>query len=277
MASFSIGEYANLGGQILALPVLALLALGHNTRTGRHKPGTSRSLVRSPFSVLLCLGLLSHLGVAISLVLVLLAAWLLSVGSWLSSKARSSGMHADTLAFSPAALTIGGVLAAAFAIIFYYSAPEFIALYAERFASDAPTPPTQQAPFLATAGSLLLDLFTPGSRLLPLTVAAGLVGVLLLWQRGSRQHTAHSFASLRLTLLAWWVGSMLSLGLLLVAQQGVRWQHFLYPALCLSGAVALAAFGRRGRAGHVVSLIAVLAILSHGLIMWVWQMYDYLH
>jgi hypothetical protein len=275
MASFSIGEYANLGGQILALPVLALLALWGTIR---------RSALLSRFfffvlwfSVLLCLGLLSHLGVAISLVLVLLAAWLLSVGGWLFSKARASSTHTQAPTFSPAVLGAGGILAAVVASIVYYSAPEFTTLYAERLTSDTTATATQQAPFLAALGGIVLALFSPGSRLLPLTLAAGLVGLLLLWQRSSRRHTAPGFASFRLTLLAWWLGILLSLALLLVAQQGVRWQHFLYPALCLGGGVALAALWRRGQAGRVVSLVSVCAIASHGLIMWMWQIYDYLH
>jgi hypothetical protein len=277
MASFSIGEYANLGGQILALPVLALLAVGRINKTGEQEPGT-RSMLSTQFAILLCLGLLSHLGVAISLVLVLLTTWLLSMGAWLAAKARGGNADDRLLVFSPAALTIGGMLATAFAAVFFYSAPEFTALYAERLARNTAAPATQQEPFLAASGRIVLALFTPGSRLLPLTLVTGLVGLLLLWQHGGGRlrHTT-CFASFRLTLLAWWVGVLLSLGLLLVAQQGVRWQHFLYPALCLGGGAALAALWRRGRAGRVVSLISLFAIVSHGLIMWVWQIYDYLH
>ena len=78
-------------------------------------------------------------------------------------------------------------------------------------------------------------------------------------------------------LLAWWGGTLLSLGLLLFANQGVRWQAFLYPALCLGAGPALAALWSRGRAGRtaVVSLVAFLA--WYGLAFWVVQIRDYLH
>jgi hypothetical protein len=162
-------------------------------------------------------------------------------------------------------------------VLFYYSAPEFATVYSERLggeaaASSVPTP----SPLLALAG-IVSGLFTPDSRLLPLTAALGLVGLLLLWAGNNRAQRSFEYTSLKLTLLAWWGSILLSFSLLLIANQGVRWQHFLYPALCLGGGLALAATWRRGSAGCVVALAGLVAIISHGLFLWVWQVYDYLH
>jgi hypothetical protein len=256
MASFSIGEYANLGGQVLALPVLALLALSSLQRR--------RDMLL--FAVLLSLALLAHMGVAISLVLLLAAAWALSLAATLNPRARP--------VWPLARLTGGGLLAALFVGSVYYSAPIFTAAYAERLASDSTAASASQPALLPALGRIVVGLFSPDSRILPLLIAAGLCGLFLLWQRRSTRPSTHRLGML---LLAWWLGILLSLGLLLIAAQGVRWQHFLYPALCLGAGVALAAFWRRGRAGWLVGLGSVLLLLAHGLGLWVWQLYDYLH
>jgi hypothetical protein len=70
---------------------------------------------------------------------------------------------------------------------------------------------------------------------------------------------------------------MLSLGLLLFANQGVRWQSFLYPALCLGAGPALAALWRRGRAASTLAIGLVVFLFWYGLAFWVVQIRDYLH
>lgn len=309
MSSFSIGEYANLGAQVLALPVLALLGTLHDqvrvsnvsslgTRVsevstlpdgGRQTVGSRRPSVLL-FVVLLSIALLGHLGVAISLMLVLVADWGLALIGWIwqnapphrYSRGRRSFSHCNhpqcpSLPSRLKEVTVGGILAAALVALLYYSAPQFRALYTQRLTND-PTTATAPAPALSllpTVGGIVSGLFAPGSRLLPLTVALGLLGVLLLWLwRGSAQTRSDALTAL---LQAWWLGTLLSFGLLLVAQQGVRWMHFLYPALCLGGGVGLSACCRRGAAGRVVAVVAVLAIISQALIMWIAQVDDYLH
>jgi hypothetical protein len=108
-------------------------------------------------------------------------------------------------------------------------------------------------------------------------VGLGLGGVLLLWVAPQRPSYPLQRASLRALLLAWWLGILLSFGLLFVARQGVRWEHFLLPALCLGGGVALAALWRRGQAGRIVALGSLLAVLAHALTRWLAFVYDYLH
>jgi hypothetical protein len=258
MASFSIGEYANLGGQILALPALALLAAGGLRAPPGGVPSTRMAQPAFLLALLLGMGLLGHMGVAISLALVMFAAWGLSVAAWVLRRVPP---------FSLAALTGGGLLAVLFVVCFYYSAPLFVEIFAQRFAGNA-TEATTSQPVLLALGGIVAGLFAPWSRLLPLTVAIGLVGAVLLARRGD---------SLGTTLTAWWLGVLLSFGLLLVAQQGVRWQHFLYPALCLGGGAALATFWRRGSAGRLAAGGILGIIIIHGLLLWVWHIYDYLH
>jgi hypothetical protein len=262
LLSFARGEYANLGGQVLALPVLALLGLG-GARSGAGGRGVLL------LALLASIGLLSHMGVAISLALVLGAAWLLGVGYWL----RRRGEH-GALPLAPGVLTAGGAAAAGFVGLCYYSAPQFVALFAARLTSGSTGPPAERISPLAELGGIVAGLFAPWSELLPLLVGLGLAGALLLWW--VPPHTP-SRNSLRALLLAWWLGSGLSFALLLVAQQGVRWEHFLLPALCLGGGVALAALWRRGQAGRLVALGSLLAVLLHALTRWLAFVYDYLH
>jgi hypothetical protein len=266
MASFSRGEYANLGGQVLALPALALLALGTLPQpAAAWRPQRWRNVML--WALVLAGGLLVHMGVAISLALVLALVWALAV-AW-------RVWHPATAPFSPVALTIGGGLAALLAVVMYYSAPLYVELFGERLASESDTSAALGQPPLAVLHTLLWSLLEPGRYLLTLTLALGAVGTAWLWFPQGEQ-TIHR-RRVAVLLLAWWSGILLSFGLLLIADQGVRWQHFLYPALCLSGGVALARVWQRGHAGQVVAWAALLAILSHGLLVWVWQIYDYLH
>jgi hypothetical protein len=262
LLSFARGEYANLGGQVLALPVLALLALG-GVRSGVGGRGVLL------LALLASIGLLSHMGVAISLALVLGAAWLLSVAGWLRQRGEQTA-----LPLAPVVLTAGGAAAAAFAGLCYYSAPQFVALFAARLASDSAAPPAEPVPLLAELGGIVTGLFAPWSELLPLLVGLGLAGALLLWWAPPQTMQRDG---LRALLLAWWLGIVLSFGLLLVARQGVRWEHFLLPALCLGGGVALAALWRRGQAGRIAAFGSLLAVLAHALSRWLAFVYDYLH
>jgi hypothetical protein len=274
LLSFARGEYANLGGQVLALPVLALLALG-GARSGAGWRGVLL------LALLASMGLLSHMGVAISLALVLGAAWLLSVGGWLLRQRVGAGRSEQhALPLAPGVLTLGGAAAAAFVGLCYYSAPQFVALFAARLSGSgappqAPMPPPAPAPpLLVELGGIVTGLFAPWSELLPLLVGLGLAGALLLWWAPPPTLPRDGLRGL---LLAWWLGIAFSFGLLLVARQGVRWEHFLLPVLCLGGGVALAALWRRGRAGRVVAWGSLLAVLAHALTRWLAFVYDYLH
>jgi hypothetical protein len=112
---------------------------------------------------------------------------------------------------------------------------------------------------------------------LAITGFVGLVGWLLLLQMCRSRPAVRGLAAL---LTAWWPGTLLAvvgLPLLMGASQGIRWPHFLYPALCLGAGPVLAALWRRGLAGQLVAITMLLTTLSYGLSVWIIQIRDYLH
>lgn len=256
MTSFSIGEYANLGGQVLALPALAWLALAA-------PPATTCSTRTAALilSTLIALGLLGHFGVAISFAALLAAAGAIGVlgRRWLPPQ-----MLLRPPVFIAAAAA-GGLAAVAS----YYSAPLFVEIFAQRLRGDPAISTTPPEPF-AQLLSIVGNLFQTWSFLYPPLLVVGMVGAVLLWWRTPRPPLAW-------VVLAWWGGTLLSLGLFLFARQGVRWEHFLYPALCLGAGLALHQIWRRGGAGRVAASTTLAAITVFGLIRWVTQIVNYLH
>jgi len=253
LKSLSVGEFANVFGQGLALPLLALLA----TR--------ARELRQTPFPIVLAalfvLAALGHLGVTISLICLL--GWLGLL--WLARREtrRAFGV-----------LLLAGLLAGALVALFYYTALGDVLIGRigglPSGASGA-TSPSRFQKLIQQAGSL------PVYGIQSLMLASGLIGLALVALRAFQSRARASLLGFGMLLLAWWGGTLLSLGLLLFANQGVRWQSFLYPALCLGAGPALAALWPRGRAGRFVvgSLVAFLA--WYGLAFWVAQISDYLH
>jgi hypothetical protein len=78
-------------------------------------------------------------------------------------------------------------------------------------------------------------------------------------------------------LAACWLGTLFSLVTLLASDQALRWQHFLFPALCLGAGPLLAAWMRRGRAGTVLALLVLLYLSWFGLELWARQIMVYGH
>lgn len=251
LASFSIGEYANIGGQVLALPALAWLVLAppHRWAVG-------------VLGLLVAMGMLGHFGVAISLGATLAAAWLVGLGGWRRLP------HLALL--RPPALTLGAGMGGVLAAALYYSAPLYVLIFAARLAGATEVPAAPAAPLPERIAGLIGGLFLPWSYLYPLLLAVSIAGAVLWWQRSR-------LSLLAWLLLAWWGGTLLSLGLLLVAQQGVRWEHFVYPAVGLGAGLTLLHLLRRGRAGGVVAWASLLAIGFYGLHRWITQIIDYLH
>lgn len=276
MASFSVGEYANIGGQVLALPAIGLLAWNCATLArvdeppGRATRGYQHLRLWVP---LLCVGLLGHLGVTLSLGMFLLSAWGLGV---IERVYRRGPATPDERSVALGAITTGGILAASSVGIIYYSAPTFTALVIERVAGAAGGSGASESPLLPTIGATLQDVFAPYHRLTPVLVAAGLAGLIIL---GNRRVPASRARGLVVTLAAWWLGTLIALGLPLItgASRGVRWPHFLYPALCLGAGCIFAALWRRGRAGRLIALCGLLTPISYGLVVWIEQIRDYLH
>jgi hypothetical protein len=250
LKSLSIGEFANVFGQGLALPLLALLAT------------QARDLWQKLFSpgllVLLALGLLGHLGVTISLACLLGCLGLAWLARWETRRAFR-------------VLLLAGLLAGALVALFYYTA--LWDVLAGRISSPPAIASSGRSlgisqKLMEQAGSVsVYGIHT-------LALALGLIGAALA---ASRWRSRSALLGLGMLLLAWWGGTLLSLGLLLFANQGVRWQSFLYPALCLGAGPALAELWPRGRAARAMMIGLVAFLAWYGLAFWVAQISDYLH
>jgi hypothetical protein len=250
LSSFSIGEAANIGGQALAIPLIALLSFAKPENSWRH----------AWFLLLpvMCLAILGHMGVTFSVVCLLAAVWLLVAINplWRASLLR---------------LTAVGLVAAAFVALVYYSVPLFVAIFTNRAMGVTEIPvDTSSTSAWQRMWWRISSLFTPGNRIIPVLTVAGLAGLFLLRERLS----SNAFP---LVARSWWLGVLFSLVLLLIAQQGVREQHFLFPALCLTAAPLLRAFWQRGRAGRWAAWLGLLVPIAFGLGFWVRQLINYLH
>lgn len=257
MASFSVGEYANLGGQVLALPAIALAAAWGT----RGAYGLSRRIL---LLFALLAGLLGHFGVAISLGLFGTALLLVDLGAIVGGRKQQRIDLGVTLGLGTGALAIAALI--------YYTAPIFVPIFAERLSETGSTSGAEGTAPGAILAGLGQALLAPGSRIAPLLVSAAAAGTVLLWQRRRQR----SLGLLRV-LLAWWLSILLAQALLLIASQGLRWQHFLYPALCLGAGPFLAALWRRGRAGQLAAFLIPAWLFVYGMSLWIVRIRDYLH
>jgi hypothetical protein len=250
LKSLSVGEFANVFALALALPLPALLAI--------HARELSRPQLFAALLGLLGLALLGHLGVSISIFCLLGCLGL----AWLSrSETRGSA----------GSLALAGLIVLGLVALFYYT--PFRDVLGARIA----TPPVQ-----ATSAGIAEKLAREASRsrdlgLHPLALILGAIGVPAVALRARHWRGPGQRTALGSLLIAWWSGTLLSLGLLLFASQGVRWQPFLYPALCIGAGPALAGLWARGRAGRIVTAGIVIFLLWYGLAFWVRQISDYLH
>jgi hypothetical protein len=261
LRSFSVGEFANVFGQSLLAPLLLFLALG--------APLARRWPAALVGGALLLVILLSHTGVTISTAALLLA-WLPLW--WLAPSPPGPLSHAEERG-SPGTwrLLAAGIGAGLIALALFYSG--YSDLLAQRSALAAAAAPSQAPPAGPTFGTKVLGElragFTEAKGLAPLLAIPGGLGLIWLWRRRP--------VRLDLVLLACWLGMLLSLATLLQANQAVRWQAFLFPALCLGAAPLFAAWARRGRAGAALALLALLYLTWLGLAMWARQIVEYLH
>ncbi len=76
---------------------------------------------------------------------------------------------------------------------------------------------------------------------------------------------------------AWWAAGLLGVAPLLVSQQALRWQLWLFPTVALCGGVALAALWRRGRAAQALVCAVVALCWLRGAWWWVHWIATYLH
>jgi hypothetical protein len=253
LRSFWIGEHANIAGQALAMPLLVLLAVGAHT--------LARPRVLAVAVALLSLAVLGHLGVTISLAFMLVCLPVV----WLVAR---------NVRLPFGALIVVGVAAALLAGLFYYSA--FGHLLVERL--NAPAPPNSIEPpqsFSEKLNRIVWALGRPDNVLTPLMLGFGAAGIVALTRFSQRTRPAlHPFV---LLLLAWWGGVLLSFSLLIRSEQGVRWEVFLYPALCLGAGPALAAFWSRGRAGKLLVILALVFVLARSITFYISGIANYRH
>ena len=261
LESFSIGELANLGGQALAMPFLTLLALGFATP---HADRRFWSLTL--LTLTLTMALVAHSGVTLSVGAFVAAAWAMALISRLLRRPWP---------ISPWRLGLVAAISLSFVLMSYYSAP----IYLERIFSGVQSSSMgrSMSAVVGETGLGLLGVIPPHARARPLPTLLSLsamAGLVLLWVAPG-QHAGRM--RLRALLAAWWVATLLTQGLLLVAEQGVRWALFLYPALALTAGPLLAALWSRGRAGRLVAALLLAAIVIVGLSQWIVQLRDYKH
>ncbi len=168
--------------------------------------------------------------------------------------------HATCAAWTVAAFRAAGGTCVVASIVLYYSAHLHILVE---------SPQRAAVPFGVgrVAGQLGKALGVRGV-LGPLVSALGLVGLVIIARRLPR---------LRSIMLAWWVGTLLSLAPLLWTEQALRWTLFFFPAMALSGGVALDALAARGRIGRLVAYTLVVALVVWGAVLWYSQIVSYNH
>lgn len=251
LKSLSVGEFANVFGQ-----ALALLAVGYAALNARR---LAEPRVLAGMAALLAAALLGHLGVTISL---FCAIGYLGLALLVRRETRPS----------LGGLLLAGALAGALVGLLYYT--PFADVLSARASGPAPADTAARSLTERLAGELNLARIL---RLEPLLLALGAIGIGLAGARGPAWRHPWPRPAFGTLLSAWWGGSLLSLGLLLFASQGVRWQAFLYPALCLGAGPALARLWPAGRAGRLVALALAAFLIAGGLEFWVAQIRDYLH
>jgi hypothetical protein len=246
LRSYSVGEMANLFGQVLVPPLLLFLATWPPTHIRRW------AVVGGLFVLGL---LLSHTGITISAVC-LLAAWsLLQITTIRQSRLLVFG--------------IAGITAGIVALLFFYSAyahlPAENRANAQLLAAAGQICPPGYPFGPKLVGNIELGLGAQGSLGLPLVLAA-VIGTLI-----------HKRGRLRVVLVAAALGTLLSFGTLLASDQPVRWTQFLYPALCLAAGIGMANWARHGRASRVLAIALVADLLWFSGDAWIRQIADYLH
>jgi hypothetical protein len=247
LRAYSIGEMANLFGQVFVPLLLLVLASWPILPIRWH--GAVLAMV------LVALMLLSHTGVTISAIALLIGWGLI----------RLPAQKQDQIWWLAGSAIVAGLVA----LVLFYSAYAFLpesnrAIAAELASQGQICPPGR--PFgqkvLATIG---LGVGAQGA-LAPALLLAALVGGIT--QRRSR---------IGLLILAALIGTLISFATLLSSDQPVRWAHFLFPTLCVAAGAALATWWRRGWAGRILALALLASVLSYAAIAWIEQLAEYLH
>jgi hypothetical protein len=264
LESFAVGELANISGQALAMPFIALLAIG----VGAAQANEQRSWRLSLLIGSLAMGLVAHSGVTLSLGAFTAAAWGMAI---------VGQIRRQQLAITVQRLTLVASIALGSIVLIYYSAylPGLLARSSAETADTARSLALGQ--LLQETALGLLGIVPPRFRAWSLPAGlclAALGGLGWLWRHQSRLPEA---GALRNVLVAWWLGMALTQALLLIADQGVRWSLFLYPALCLSAGALLGAWWAQGHWRRGMSIGVLTWVMGYGIWMWVSHVRDYFH
>ena len=228
-----IGEWSNVLGQAIAMPILAWLGLWlANNQPRAWQPALIAGLT---------IAALQHSGTMLSLGLwgVALAGFLVWQKQW-----QMLGR-----------LVVVGTSAVVLAVSLYYS--NFLGdptLASNGVICPAPRPLGQKL-----WGVVWNDLIALDGRVPAWFWLVGLGGAFSLRQGLSRVATP---------IWAWLATFVLSLSSLLWSEQTVRWWLFILPALALSGGVGLATLAQRGRFGRATATAASLFIIAASLALW---------
>lgn len=235
LLSLSVGEMANVWGQALVLPWVLVLLLWRRRQVGDSVFGVTTAIV-----------LLSHFGVLLSL----LAFGAALTGVWVVQREPRIWRY----------VLIGGAALGGVALI-YYGDAELIRAVLDR--PSAPPAATTAAQRIGREASKLLHI---NSTIGPLLTTLGLAGLVIMWQRSR---------ALGGVLLAWWVAMLLSWATLLISQQALRWESFIFPAVALGSGVALSDLWCRRTIPKLSAATATLALLGSGGIWWIERLISY--
>jgi hypothetical protein len=253
LGAYSVGEMANLFGQAFVPFLLLTLAVWPGTGTvGRHWHKAVLVVV------LVAILLLSHTGVTISALCLLLAWFLLSLPRLRQLQLVPLGLImsvAGTLAF--------GLFYSAYTHLPTANQQARQALAARTPALICPPGSPIGEKLVRTIGG---GLGANGTLATPLVITAALTLVGIRTQ--ARLHTL---------LYAGVLGTALSFGTLLGTDQPVRWAHFLFPLICLAAGVSFAAWMQRGIAGRIFAWLLLLSILVVAATEWVRQVSENYH
>ncbi|WP_298818769.1 hypothetical protein [Chloroflexus sp.] len=254
LEALTIGELANIGGQALILPALIGLSAGAAARTGTR-------LQLGGLALAIAAGLMAHSGVTLGFGLLIGWSWVLA---W----------RQPPMVVSPFRLFIAAAGGIALAMLIMYTTPVYIALIGNRSGQGA-IGGQALIQIIADTMKALAGLQPPQRRSLSIPIGlaiANLIGLWLLWR------APHPTASrLRWLVSAWWGGALTSLALLLVADQGLRWALFLYPAWCITAGIALDHLAQQAGWGRLAATGWFAAIVAQGAGLWIGQIRDYLH
>ncbi|HEX6292420.1 MAG TPA: hypothetical protein VFZ66_24755 [Herpetosiphonaceae bacterium] len=235
LRSLSVGEMANVWGQAMVLPWALALLLWRRGRVSDLALGAATAIV-----------LLGHFGVLLSMLAfgaALVVVWLLQ---------RDPRLR-RLVAIGAAAL-VGAAL-------IYYTAPELVAAVRDR-----PSAPPASTTVAQRIGGEVSKLLQPNSTIGPLLALLGIGGLIVAWRR------CRALGGL---LAAWWLAMLLSWATLLISQQALRWESFIFPAIALGSGLALAELWCRRAIFRLGAIAAAALMLGWGGVWWIDRLLSY--